>query len=363
MELSFLEIFVLIGIIHSFILGCIILSSKFFRSKETFYLGISLIIISITGLNNWFWDLNQHPFIISISDLFLWQFLYPVTFYFYFLSASKKKLRKNHKYFIFYLPFIFLSFLNIVISLDTVFNLYQIPVIDNTTSLFYKLVSFLSIVFPVIMLLLSYKHIFKNQLDTNYKWLKLLWVFVSFLIVYSIVLEGFRFLFGEKKSLTYLWVAASILIYWLIYIGLFKFRLSNEKFIIRQILNSKNVVVTRKDIQQNQYMMELERMIREEKIHHNPYLSRDIVAQKLEISSGYLSQLINTTFGKNFSEYINFYRIKDIKKMILDPEFNKYSLLAIGLEAGFQSKTTFYTAFKKETGITPSNFKKAQNKF
>ena len=100
----------------------------------------------------------------------------------------------------------------------------------------------------------------------------------------------------------------------------------------------------------------------EEKLYRNPELSRDIVAYKLNMSAGYLSQLISASVNSNFTSLINDYRIKDIEQMLLNPDFNKYSIVAIGLEAGFQSKSTFYSEFKKKTGYSPNQFKLMQNK-
>jgi len=99
-------------------------------------------------------------------------------------------------------------------------------------------------------------------------------------------------------------------------------------------------------------------LIHEEHIYRDPNLSQDAVAEKLGISAGYLSQIINTVAQKNFKAYINGFRVEETKRMMLDTEFDKYSLLSIGLESGFNSKTTFYNSFKKETGYTPSEFKK-----
>ena len=84
MKTSFLEIFTLIAILHCFILSLVILLSKFFRNSINKYLGFTLLIISIVGLNNWFWDIGISPTIINILDLLLWQFLYPLTYFIFF---------------------------------------------------------------------------------------------------------------------------------------------------------------------------------------------------------------------------------------------------------------------------------------
>jgi AraC-like DNA-binding protein len=77
----------------------------------------------------------------------------------------------------------------------------------------------------------------------------------------------------------------------------------------------------------------------------------------LNISNGHLSFLINTYSKKNFSDYINGFRIDQVKNLIIDNEYVNYTIESIGLESGFNSKSTFYSAFKKFTDLSPKQFK------
>ncbi|WP_187269495.1 helix-turn-helix domain-containing protein [Flagellimonas hymeniacidonis] len=107
----------------------------------------------------------------------------------------------------------------------------------------------------------------------------------------------------------------------------------------------------------NAYYKELLKWFEKEKPYLNPYLNLLIVSEYLNISGGYLSQIINKISGSNFSDFINVYRLNEAKEMLTGPSFSNYTILAIGLEAGFNSKSAFYTAFKKYTGITPSEYR------
>lgn len=107
----------------------------------------------------------------------------------------------------------------------------------------------------------------------------------------------------------------------------------------------------------NAYYRKLCHLLDQEKIYLDPELSLSLVAKRLNISSTYLSQLINTLSNHNFSDFVNLYRVRDAKIKLLDPEFSCYTILSIGLEAGFNSKSAFYTAFKKHTGSTPTQFR------
>ncbi len=155
--------------------------------------------------------------------------------------------------------------------------------------------------------------------------------------------------------------------YWIGYKGLYQFRIVKDREMISEIIRSKNELKSfsgsnRKSnnntfSESNPTYEKLELFMVENKSYRDPSISLDSIAEKLDISSGYLSQVINKVSHKNFSEYINSYRIEEVKTMLLDSEFDKYSILSIGYEAGFNSKSVFYTVFKKQTGLTPKQFK------
>lgn len=96
-----------------------------------------------------------------------------------------------------------------------------------------------------------------------------------------------------------------------------------------------------------------------------PYLDYEIslvkLAAQFKTSPHLLSYIINTGFNENFFQFINRYRVKEAKQMILNPNMNHLSLIGIAFEVGFNSKTVFNTTFKKITGKTPSEFKKDPN--
>lgn len=94
---------------------------------------------------------------------------------------------------------------------------------------------------------------------------------------------------------------------------------------------------------------------------HKPYLKPKLRIKDLSdatgISTHHLSQIINESFELNFYEFINGYRIKDAVKILKNPKYKNYTYEAIAFEVGFNSRSTFYTAFKKINNTTPSKFK------
>jgi YesN/AraC family two-component response regulator len=99
----------------------------------------------------------------------------------------------------------------------------------------------------------------------------------------------------------------------------------------------------------------------EEKPFLNPTISISDVAKLLNVNAQHLSQVINEKAKLNFSDFINSYRIKLAKEILNSPEYNKLTIDAIAEKAGFNSKSPFYIAFKKHTGMTPKAFISLQN--
>lgn len=91
-----------------------------------------------------------------------------------------------------------------------------------------------------------------------------------------------------------------------------------------------------------------------------PFLDREItllkVAEKLKVNPQHLSQVINEKTGLNFHDYINSFRVEAAKLILVSTEYKKLTIEAIANKVGFNSKSPFNVAFKKHTGITPSQF-------
>ena len=102
-------------------------------------------------------------------------------------------------------------------------------------------------------------------------------------------------------------------------------------------------------------------LMEEEKLYQEAELTLQQVATKLQVPSYQVSQALNEGMKKNFYDVVNNYRVEDAKRLLLDEKSRNYTILSIGFEAGFNSKTTFNTVFKKFTGTTPTEFRDKQN--
>lgn len=112
--------------------------------------------------------------------------------------------------------------------------------------------------------------------------------------------------------------------------------------------------------QMEKYKRRLESLMQFEKVYRRPNLTLPILAALVNCSVNHLSQVINSGFGVSFFDYLNIYRIEHAKHMLSQYTGRRQSVLNIALTVGFNSNSSFYTAFKKASGQTPAQYRQSQ---
>ena len=101
--------------------------------------------------------------------------------------------------------------------------------------------------------------------------------------------------------------------------------------------------------------------LNEEMLENHMYLDPNLnlgqLAEKLDISANHLSMLLNDYVEKNFYDFINYYRVEEVKRRLGDSSYDNQTILSIGVDCGFNSKSAFNRIFKNITGKTPSQYK------
>ncbi|HVG29162.1 MAG TPA: helix-turn-helix domain-containing protein [Pyrinomonadaceae bacterium] len=97
-----------------------------------------------------------------------------------------------------------------------------------------------------------------------------------------------------------------------------------------------------------------------ERAHRDSELTLQKLAARLSLPANHLSQLINERLGQSFADFVNSHRVREAQRLLTDPSASHLSILGIAEEVGFNSKSTFNQVFKKQTGMTPSEFRKGQ---
>ncbi|MBW1658096.1 helix-turn-helix domain-containing protein [Flavobacterium quisquiliarum] len=145
-------------------------------------------------------------------------------------------------------------------------------------------------------------------------------------------------------------VVFSFILYLIISILLYR-KKTDDLFLLNAQKNSgKKIDSTEANI----ISEKLENIMNEKSLYKNPNLSLQDLSQEINISSHQLSQFLNNNLGKNFTSFVNEFRINEACKIITSND--KLTLESVGYDVGFNSKSTFFAAFKKHTGTTPLNY-------
>ncbi|MEO1011377.1 MAG: AraC family transcriptional regulator [Bacteroidota bacterium] len=112
----------------------------------------------------------------------------------------------------------------------------------------------------------------------------------------------------------------------------------------------------KEDKEMAQIIARLRELLRERELYADSELNIVDVAVSLGVHPKKLSRAINSSTGGNFNRYINEYRVERAKELLKDPDWGHFTIDGVGKEVGFQSKSTFYRAFKVLAGTTPLEY-------
>ena len=163
----------------------------------------------------------------------------------------------------------------------------------------------------------------------------------------------------------------SIFVYATGYIGMFKSEIFEQPE-VQENLRQAHEIEARKNIIKNDKKYEksgltgekaaeslsrLQQLMEQDKPYLNPNLTLNDLSEKLNISNHNLSEILNTQLNQNFFDFVNQYRVKEVRKYLEDKNKDHLTLLSIALDAGFNSKSGFNLIFKKYMHVTPSEYR------
>lgn len=368
--LKYINIFIIINFIFlSFILFFIKSKNK----KANVLLGILLLIIAYLDfisivLENHF-EIYKYliytPYIFSYGA---WPF-----FYFYFLLILNKKIKINYKIILHFIIVICLLIKYIIyLFLPEQQKVFLFKSEFYKTGLEFQILSLgLNFIIIPFYLILSFiacikeRNIRKNYYSTTDK-IKFDWVFQFLIILTTITIFSISLILLDLKSLKYFYsyipLLTSIVFFYLVYKS---FRSSNifidyiefkdSYFDIKK--NNKKPYLIKELNNAHDKAERIKKYIEKNKSYLKQELNINNLANELDIPAYILSHIINKEFNKNFFDFINSYRIEEVKKRLIAPEYKNLKIESIGLDSGFNSRASFYEIFKKYTGLTPSEYK------
>jgi len=313
----------------------------------------------------------DYPYMAYIFNNLLW--LLGPCLLLYTQSVIYKDFRFRKKHLLHIIPFILFVLISIITfhiqSIDYKRTYLEHVLTDQNILIWGSSALILGYVLTYIIIafrtILRYQDILSNMISNAEKirlsWLKFMLIgsFVIFFSLITVVLNQY-FRWEEKMPVGMMYLYILLL---LIFITATLFKSLKQPEIFSGI-GADDVQVVPK-YSASPLTEEDGDKIRDQLTHYmesdKPYLDPDLtlkeLAQRLALNVRDLSQVINNNIGLRFFDYVNKYRIQDAASLIENPPDPKMTILEIMYDVGFNSKSSFNTAFKKFTGITPSEFK------
>ncbi len=211
---------------------------------------------------------------------------------------------------------------------------------------------------------------FKSKEDSKLSF-KISWIFflitISFtisvlvlsIITYNVIMDN-PF---DVRIAYFVWVIMTSIVYGIGYTSLSKpevFQKSSQ-----ELLNSFSKSITKyrhtrvSEDKFHEVVERLQNLLEKEFLYRDPNLRLTSMAKIMDIRPNILSRIINEHYNLNFNQLINNYRIEEVQQKLADPKFDKYTILGIAFEVGFNSKSSFNSAFKNKLGLSPKEFRKS----
>ncbi|MEI6264857.1 MAG: helix-turn-helix domain-containing protein [Sphingobacteriia bacterium] len=376
MKINIFNIIVLLGSIQGFILGIFFLVSKKLNRKSNFFLGLLLLSFSMVNLANCLWDMgvSQENKLLQFIPL-NWTLMIPFSLNYFVQYLVNPKYEFNKKEYFLLVPF-FIQQTQKLIQLGL---FIKNPLLLNEWALYFDIIIYsleiVAILYCLIVFVVAVKRInqFQIKLQNQFAdieqrslaWLKRILIKIAVLLTLWILPYVFASIYHtDVNNYMYpLWIGMTLVIYWLAW-SMFS-RRDIFEYTLPEILSpvenmdTPNLISSEKpgSGKWDQHYQELIQLIEKEKLFLDMDISMSSLAQKMQLSNGYLSQIINQQENLNFYDFINRFRVEEVKKRLIDPQFQHLSMYGLALDCGFKSKSTFNSVFKKMTGLTPSDFK------
>ena len=369
---SSISLFHIVSVIASFLsvsLGCFLILIKSKPNRANVFLGLLLLTYSLFFLPG-FLDsvglLDEFPHIIRLN-FFAGTLVGPFTYLYCKASVHKESLKiKSHS--IHLIPFLF-SFIwfwpTLIKSGTEKLEIYYTTISEGSVPehrLILILLSTLTLLYTItsIRMILKYLRHVKNMssnFDPSFhRWL----LFLSFTLLAPIIVVLIVILTKTTifSILTSILTLASFIV--IIYITLtlrpkFFHHIPNQIKIAKKRSKYQNSAL--QENQKSMYQEKILSFMNQQKPYLNPELTINLFSKQLDISSHYVSQIINENIGMTFLDFVNNYRIEEVKNKLANGKMNHFTIMTLAYDSGFNSKTAFYSTFRKNMNQTPSQFR------
>ncbi|WP_340153387.1 helix-turn-helix transcriptional regulator [uncultured Marivirga sp.] len=374
MHYSFLFVVVVISISVSLLLALFLLTLKSPNQRSN-YLFASFLLLTAIDISGFFYS-SSNGLITNLAMMRnLVIFLQLPTLYLYVLSACYSNFRLRPKHLLHALPFVVVN-LMFLPRFYLQANEQKIQFLSNFKEVFEVQVNHvllhLQVLVYLLLIFLAIRKARNLYLENNagrkvlaYQWLFQLATAIS--LFYALALLKNIFKFSSYDHISDL-LRAALYVFYLVIICWYLIKSLKNPALFRNVDSKQKLVATL--VEENRTSADKEntannsriKLLNDYMLQKKPFLDPSISIQDLSEQIGMqpreLSVLINHEIGLHFFDYINSFRIKKATQILSDPNNKQITVLEILYEVGFNSKSSFNTAFKKHTGFTPTQYRK-----
>jgi len=358
--LKLFDIIISAGVILGFFLAAILISSKNVNKKSNLFLSLLLIILSLSIAHSIFMSDTitspykiKQPFILLIGPMLL--------FYVRAITSGNKFTFFDTIHFT---PFIFFIVVVAPVWVHGVKTEYGDILFSNSLAMgigvwgltiiqygyyWWKSVRLINSNRTVVEL--EYSNTEGKTLSWVKNFMHIFGIFF-FLLVATLLFAVHSEDYVTLDKIVCLALAATIFV--LGYAGLFQKEIFSNISESPADIKKKEERLLKSPVD-NELLQKLLNYVDEKKPFLNDDITLTALAKQLDMTRNQLSFLINS-MGSNFYTFINKYRVEEFKRLISDPGNKNYTILSLAYEAGFPSKSSFQTIFKKTTGLTPTEY-------
>ncbi|TDE28718.1 MULTISPECIES: helix-turn-helix domain-containing protein [Flavobacterium] len=374
-KINLLIIVTVISLFISFFLAFFLVTVKTKHKISNSLFAVFLIITAIDVSETLFNLMVNSPSNLGmLRNIFA--FLQIPVFYLYILSVCYSDFKLKPKYILHLLPFLIANVI-LLPRFYTVDVASKINFIKNYQSMielqFNHILIHIQVVIYIIAVFMVLRKAKKLYLENyagtsinSYNWLFQFTVVLTILYLIALVKNIFKF-----SDYPYIseWIKIGLLSFQLLIICWYLFKALNNPGLFRNIDSKLKLVsdiiseekndapLAVNEKQYNEELLKLQQYMIEEKPFLNPSVTIQDISNAIEIPVRDLSLLINHKLEQHFYDFVNTYRVEDAMDILKDATKSKVTILEILYDVGFNSKSSFNTAFKKHTGNTPTAYR------
>lgn len=367
MNFNILTIFILLGALQGILLSIALFFSKN-HQKRAYFLAFFLLILAYNGLETFGASVGVNlPLLVLWVDIFSPMYFFfglGASLYLYissFLTPTPLPIKVVLRY---YAPVFIQISLRLALLGYAFFFREQRELINILNDWHFELTKLLNILVFWVYLYFSFQKYRTFRQETILpnpdekalinKWLKSFLV-VLFIAAFFWTVNIFALYFFKNYDIYYYYPVELVLVFLIYWIGFVSFHRTQIVYVIPPKSTPSSLENLAKD-DIEKYIYTLKNAMEQEKLFLDPELNVSKLAKHIQINQKILSAILNQHLSKGFNEFINEYRVDEVKKKLLNSENQHLTISGIALESGFNSQATFQRVFKELTNTTPKEF-------